>query len=49
MAPHIETLHDYGCDYILGVKEGDHAYLFTPHSIGFSGWEVQAHTDSLRT
>ena len=28
-APHIEILHDYGCHYILGVKEGDHAYLFT--------------------
>lgn len=28
-APHIETLHDYGCHYLLGVKEGDHAYLFT--------------------
>jgi len=27
-APHIETLHDAGCHYILGVKEGDHAYLF---------------------
>jgi Transposase DDE domain len=27
-APHIETLHDSGCHYILGVKEGDHAYLF---------------------
>src|SRR6267142_5362751 len=27
-APHIETLHDYGCQYILGVKEGDHDYLF---------------------
>src|SRR6266852_4010424 len=27
-APHIETLHDYGCHYILGVKEGDHPYLF---------------------
>jgi len=27
-APHIETLHDDGCHYILGVKEGDHAYLF---------------------
>src|SRR5882724_347112 len=24
-APHIETLHDSGCRYILGVKEGDHA------------------------
>ena len=28
-APHIETLHEYGFHYILGVKEGDHAYLFT--------------------
>ena len=27
-APHIDTLHDSGCHYILGVKEGDHAYLF---------------------
>src|SRR5712692_4651469 len=27
-APHIETLHDDGCHYILGVKAGDHAYLF---------------------
>jgi Transposase DDE domain len=27
-APHIATLHEYGCHYILGVKEGDHAYLF---------------------
>jgi hypothetical protein len=28
-APPIETLHDYGCHYILGVKEGDHTSLFT--------------------
>src|SRR5712671_5945855 len=27
-APHIETLQDYGCHSILGVKEGDHAFLF---------------------
>src|SRR5262252_6939319 len=27
-APHIETLHIHGLHYILGVKEGDHAYLF---------------------
>jgi hypothetical protein len=27
-APHIETLHTHGLHYILGVKEGDHAYLF---------------------
>jgi len=27
-APHIETLHDYGCHYILRVKEGDHGSLF---------------------
>jgi hypothetical protein len=29
-APHIETLQDYGLHDILGVKEGDHAYLFEP-------------------
>ena len=28
-APHIETLHDAGCRSILGVKEGEHAYVFT--------------------
>lgn len=28
-APHIETLQDHGMHYILGVKEGDHAFLFT--------------------
>src|SRR5712691_1971709 len=27
-APPIETLHDYACHSILGVKEGDQAYLF---------------------
>src|SRR5215471_13210221 len=27
-APHIETLHAQGLHYILGVKAGDHAYLF---------------------
>jgi hypothetical protein len=27
-APHIEPLHAHGLHYILGVKEGDHAYLF---------------------
>src|SRR5499426_4810974 len=27
-APHIETLHTHGLHYILGVKAGDHAYLF---------------------
>ena len=28
-APHIETLKAHGLHYILGVKEGDHAYLFS--------------------
>ena len=28
-APHIETLHAHGLHSILGVKEGDHASLFT--------------------
>lgn len=27
-APHIEVLHRHNLHYILGVKEGDHAYLF---------------------
>ncbi|HEY5865669.1 MAG TPA: hypothetical protein VI542_08990 [Candidatus Tectomicrobia bacterium] len=27
-APPIEALHDAGCHDILGVKEGDHAYVF---------------------
>ena len=27
-APHIETLHAYGLRYILGVKDGDHAFWF---------------------
>jgi hypothetical protein len=27
-APHIETLQDHHMHYILGVKEGDHAFLF---------------------
>jgi len=27
-APHIETLHHHALHYILGVKEGDHAFLF---------------------
>ena len=27
-APHIETLHAYALHYLLGVKEGEHAYLF---------------------
>jgi hypothetical protein len=27
-APHIQSLHDHDLHYILGVKEGDHAYLF---------------------
>jgi hypothetical protein len=27
-APHLETLHAHGLHYILGIKAGDHAYLF---------------------
>jgi hypothetical protein len=27
-APHIETLHAHGLHYILGVKDGDHTFLF---------------------
>jgi DDE family transposase len=28
-APHIQTLQDHHLHYILGVKEGDHVFLFT--------------------
>lgn len=27
-APHIETLQTHGLRYLLGVQEGDHAFLF---------------------
>ena len=27
-APHMETLHEHDMRYMLGVKEGDHAFLF---------------------
>ena len=27
-APHIDDLEEYNCHYILGVKEGDHKFLF---------------------
>ena len=27
-APHIKDLEEYNCHYILGVKEGDHKFLF---------------------
>jgi hypothetical protein len=27
-APHLEVLHDHQCHYILGVKEGDHPFVF---------------------
>ncbi len=27
-APHIRELEKYGCHYILGIKEGDHPFLF---------------------
>ena len=33
-APHIETLHDHDMHYILGVKEGDHAFLFEQVAAG---------------
>ena len=37
-APHIEPLQAYGCHYILGVKEGDHAYLFAHvHAAALAG------------
>ena len=29
-APHIQVLHNHHLHYLLGVKAGDHAYLFAP-------------------
>src|SRR5215831_2118906 len=42
-APHIETLHDYGCHYILGVKEGDHASLFQQVQAAEAGGRVTSY------
>ena len=39
-APHIETLHEHGCHYILGVKEGDHASLFQQVQAAEAGGRV---------
>ena len=40
-APHIRELEKYDCRYILGVKEGDHAFLFD--------WVAAAHQAGLTT
>src|SRR5215475_12493132 len=42
-APHIETLHDHGCHYILGVKEGDHAFLFQQVQVAEAGGRVTSY------
>jgi Transposase DDE domain len=42
-APHIETLHDHGCHYILGVKEGDHASLFQQVQAAEAGGRVTSY------
>ena len=39
-APHIETLHDYGCHSILGGKEGDHASWFQPVQVAEAAGRV---------
>jgi hypothetical protein len=51
-APHIETLHTHGLHYILGVKEGDHAYLFqqvqaAEHLGGVTSYERHDRTAGL--
>ena len=40
-APHIRELEKYDCRYILGVKEGDHAFLFD--------WVASAHQTGRTT
>ena len=51
-APHIETLHAHGLHYILGVKEGDHTYLFqqvqaAEHSGRVTSYERHARATGL--
>jgi hypothetical protein len=42
-APHIETLHAQGLHYILGVKAGDHAYLFQQVQVAEHAGHVTAY------
>ena len=51
-APHIEALHAHDLHYILGVKEGDHAYLFqqvqaAEHSGRVTSYERHDHAAGL--
>jgi len=48
-APHIETLQAYSCHYILGVKEGDHGYLFAQIQAAEQAGQVQHYTRHDRT
>lgn len=41
-APHIEELKHHGLHFILGVKEGDHKFLFQQMEVAFQ--QGQAHT-----
>ena len=40
-APHIRTLIDHDCHYILGVKEGDHSYLFEQVALAEQAGQVR--------
>jgi hypothetical protein len=42
-APHIETLQHYALPYILGVKEGDHAFLFQQVQVAEHAGRVTAY------
>jgi Transposase DDE domain len=49
-APHIEVLHDHHLHYILGVKEGDHAYLFEQVAAAErAGWVTYYDRDDAKT
>ena len=48
-APHIRTLIDHDCHYILGVKEGDHGYLFAQVAAAEQAGKVRCRVGGGRT
>src|SRR5262247_1075237 len=48
-APHIETLQHYALPYILGVKEGDHAFLFQQVQVAEHAGRVTSYERHDRT
>ena len=48
-APHLATLHDHDLRYILGVKEGDHAYVFQQVKVAEQAGRVTSYERHDRT